>query len=430
MTNGIYVQDFPLKTKDGKDWKEEKNEFEETLCNYMRIACSQVSGSDIVRRLKLYDFTRANATLIASVPGKWQLPQQKASQKWGQIAMKDILSKTVPNEPNSKVCLQFSSLGSTKEKIIENLVETFNTMMKPETPERTTLSSQSTASPSTPKNFLRSPSSPKKPLSPLPSIIWPTLQCLKKSLNGLQSGGSIPAQLSSLFDEPTPNELRVKPHLAPMLCRWRDESKERTRAAPHIKTFLRYSTTEEGGSGEPDKLLYFVLTSHNFSQASWGAIQKEGTQYAIGHYEIGVVFTPSIFNSPLSAVTDASPFSNTPNHPKLGLGGIVNTVPIRAGREVRMESEEMIRRREGRKIGGVSVPDLDVIRAKRTARLEGGGDNSDNNVVDLTGEDDEKKKGQHAQEHTVLCVPVPYVLPPRKYQQGDVPWCSQFESGS
>lgn len=73
MTNGIYVQDFPLKAKDGKDGK---NEFEETLCNYMRIACSQVSGSDVVRRLKLYDYTRANASLVASVPGKWPLPAE------------------------------------------------------------------------------------------------------------------------------------------------------------------------------------------------------------------------------------------------------------------------------------------------------------------------------------------------------------------
>ncbi|GMH47648.1 hypothetical protein TrRE_jg9092, partial [Triparma retinervis] len=220
MTNGIYVQDFPLKSAadDGKGGGGgEVHPFEKTLVAYLKVACSQVSGSP----------THA----VSSPP-----------------------------------------------------------------------------SPTTPQNFLRgfqrgSEVSSCPPPHQQPAIVWPTLAEVASSLNGYSSGRSIPAQIESLFDsdDASPSfgqtrTLKIKPHLAPLLHRWGNPSLPRTKAAPHIKTFLRYKT--DARSGEPTgELGWAMMASHNFSMAAWGAVQKKGKQLSIEHYELGVLFTERDFRA-------------------------------------------------------------------------------------------------------------------------------------
>lgn len=110
--------------------------------------------------------------------------------------------------------------------------------------------------------------------------MWPTFEEVRNSHHGLSSEGSIPAQILSLFDE-SPGTLTIKSYLSPLFCKSTHPMNPRSRAAPHIKNFLRYAHDD---NSTPTELLYFLLSSHNFSQASWGGIQKNGTQYAIEHY--------------------------------------------------------------------------------------------------------------------------------------------------
>ena len=69
---------------------------------------------------------------------------------------------------------------------------------------------------------------------------------------------------------------------------------ERRRAIPHIKTFSR-------ASADGKVLDWSILTSCNISRAAWGAIQKEGTQFCIKSWEMGILFTPSTLRSSSSS---------------------------------------------------------------------------------------------------------------------------------
>ncbi|GMI19670.1 hypothetical protein TrCOL_g1001 [Triparma columacea] len=408
MTNGIYVQDFPLKSsaEDGGGCVGggEAHPFEKTLVDYLEVACKDVSGCDVVRRVKMFDFRRANATLVGSVPGKFKLGAEDGETKWGQEKMKRELREKVDWDENSRVVLQFSSLGSTTEKIITNLVETFNTTRPPP-------ASTSPSSPSIFENF-----SVNQLQQEQPAIIWPTVNDVASSLDGYSSGNSIPAPPKSLFDfdkssTSVPRTLKIKSHLAPMLHKWGDPSLPRTSAAPHIKTFLRYKAST---SGEPSgELCWVMMSSHNFSQASWGAVQLKGVQLSIEHYELGVLFVERDFWGGEEGEGNKvwnEPFSNTPEHAKLGMGGIVNLTALRRG-------GENVR---------IRVPDCCL------GSGGGGGGRGKDEVVDLTGEsDDEEGGGGEKREDKVgvLIAPVPYSIPPKKYGEGDVPWCSEFKRG-
>ena len=47
---------------------------------------------------------------------------------------------------------------------------------------------------------------------------------------------------------------------------------------------------------ESKEVTWICLTSANLSQAAWGSLQKNDTQFMIRHFEVGVLFIPSIFN--------------------------------------------------------------------------------------------------------------------------------------
>ena len=56
------------------------------------------------------------------------------------------------------------------------------------------------------------------------------------------------------------------------------------------KTYLRYE--------EEKKVGWVCLTSANLSQAAWGTLQKNDTQFMIRHFEAGVLFIPSLVKIP------------------------------------------------------------------------------------------------------------------------------------
>ncbi len=49
-------------------------------------------------------------------------------------------------------------------------------------------------------------------------------------------------------------------------------------------------TKDDSGKIDDDTLMYFG--SHNFSTNAWGKLEKQGTQFTIANWELGVAFLP------------------------------------------------------------------------------------------------------------------------------------------
>ena len=124
-------------------------------------------------------------------------------------------------------------------------------------------------------------------------IVWPTWKEVENSIYGLSSGGVMPGSLKNAQAVLKDGALRT-------WCSDRSDVREssivseRRRAMPHIKTFSR-------ASADGKVLDWSILTSCNISRAAWGAIQKEGTQFCIKSWEMGILFTPSTLRSSSSS---------------------------------------------------------------------------------------------------------------------------------
>lgn len=64
----------------------------------------------------------------------------------------------------------------------------------------------------------------------------------------------------------------------------------RSRALPHIKTFVGWNATLRRPS-------WMYLGSHNLSKAAWGQLQKGESQLHVRSYELGVLFLPEVMVS-------------------------------------------------------------------------------------------------------------------------------------
>jgi tyrosyl-DNA phosphodiesterase-1 len=142
-------------------------------------------------------------------------------------------------------------------------------------------------------------------------LIWPTVECVRSSLQGYASGGSLPCNAASIFDvDERGRPLRVKEGFARHIYKWEGSPHARHAATPHMKSFCRYRE-RPGQSGV--ELDWFLLTSKNLSQAAWGVLQTNKTKLYIKSYEFGVLFIRG------EVKTNRRLFSCTPDHPLLGL---------------------------------------------------------------------------------------------------------------
>lgn len=98
-------------------------------------------------------------------------------------------------------------------------------------------------------------------------------------------------------------------YFRPYLCQWAGDSQSdskcielteeqplkreagRARAAPHIKTYIRYSDTEK-----MDRIDWAMLTSANLSTQAWGTATNASGEMTISSWEIGVVIWPELFD--------------------------------------------------------------------------------------------------------------------------------------
>ena len=250
---------------------------------------------DLVTELREYDFTEVRGALVASLPGKQTTHSldPEVDSLWGWPGLKRILSR-IPSstgsdtEEDPHIVSQISSVAAVGEKWLKT---TF-------IPALCTSKS--------------SKSSHNKGRNPKISIIFPTIDEIRRSIDGYASGSSIHMKTS------TPAQSKQLSILRPMLCHWAGEPTPnltpssvlqtlqarpaltgqkqvreagRRRAAPHIKTYARFSDTSM------TTIDWAMMTSANLSTQAWGAASSAGGEIRICSYEAGVVLWPALWDN-------------------------------------------------------------------------------------------------------------------------------------
>lgn len=317
---GLYSQDFPLKSdsesKDEKESNKPKNPyiksgkkrgwpfedddpqpFEDDLVAYLEsyrytTRQSWCNGSQtqtrtlsdkpmsLVNLLRLYDFSSAYAVLIPSVPGRHS---ETNARNFGyfklQTAIKEHvsdhynhsgsaeknLSKLTAKPLHSPVICQFSSMGSLSAKWLHDFVSAIDTNPTPDA---------------------------NATLADRIKLVWPTVEEIRTSIEGYQGGISVPGTSKNVNKE----------ILVPLYHRWskpeaeynsNDDPLRTANNIPHIKTFLQLSRDSQDGPS----IEWLCLTSHNLSKAAWGEYQNSTGSTAkilfIRHWELGVFISPA-----------------------------------------------------------------------------------------------------------------------------------------
>jgi tyrosyl-DNA phosphodiesterase-1 len=265
--------------------------FKRDLLHYLRAYSSRTR--DLVSQLEKYDFGAIRAAFIASTPSRISLNAPKQETSWGWLGLQEILS-SIPcssnhnqkGEGNAVVVSQISSIATLGEKWVDNFKDVLSSCQPSQT------------------------STKKKTQI---KIIFPTAEEIRRSLDGYASGGSIHMKIQSTAQQ---KQLQL---LRPMMCHWSSDTDSlaghslsrsaaststaavpeveiprkahRNRAAPHIKTYIRFR------SNAMEAIDWAMLTSANLSQQAWGALTGKDNTVRICSYEVGVVVWPELFLS-------------------------------------------------------------------------------------------------------------------------------------
>ena len=230
----------------------------------------------LVKQLRLYDFGHVRAAFIASAPSRQHVTAARSDREtaFGSLELKQILSAIPSTESKSErgsINIQISSVATLSEKWLQTFLTILETRQRPSMFER----------------------------KPRFSIIFPTPDEVRRSLDGYESGGSIHMKIQSAAQQ---KQLAM---LRPMLKHWASDVDEQTqpsikkpvaarkalrsRAAPHIKTYIRFKDHDQ------TEIEWAMITSANLSQQAWGALPDKDGQTRICSYEVGVVVWPALF---------------------------------------------------------------------------------------------------------------------------------------
>ena len=245
----------------------------------------------------MYNFDSIRAALVASVPGRQNLRSTDPEQEtlYGWPGLKNVL-RSVPANSNKRphIVMQVSSvasLGAGDTWLRDTFQEVLSTTKKR-------------------SGVAVSPSKPKF------SLIFPTADTIRRSVDGYDSGGSIHMKSA------TPQAAKQLQYLYPILCHWAydadsgsakaggtlanpvdlSETAEptvreagRKRAAPHIKTYIRFDESMK-------QVDWAMMTSANLSTQAWGAKTNGAHEVRVCSYEIGVVVWPGLWGKDVEMV--------------------------------------------------------------------------------------------------------------------------------
>ena len=269
-TQGVWTEDFPVKQAGAGS-----SDFEDVLVDYMKTLQVHKGGQlrswkgfgaafgdeqlTLADALRKFDFSRAKGHLVASVPGHHFGGKLHS---YGVNRLAALLAKYGDAESqrrDDEIDIQFSSFSRPAPKLLAALEAAFHA----------------------PAPLCRPPPRVR------PSIVWMTSTEARDSVEGYGAGSCMPSNLKNVREAPRE-----------MLRRWTKDGpssdfvEARAEAAPHIKTYTRYSA-------DGSTVRWSLLTSANLSGYAWGNHQMNNKQLFVGHWELGVLVTPSIIGEPL-----------------------------------------------------------------------------------------------------------------------------------
>lgn len=252
--------------------------FKKDLLAYF-AAYDKIRTGELVSALSKYSFESVKAVFVASVPGKFSIGQQSGKRvDWGWKRLATVLAEVPLRSPEEegRVVAQVSSvarLGQTNTWLSRVLFRAL----------RTNKSSHK--------------------VKPLYHLIFPTDKEVRDSLNGYASGSSIHMRIQAAA------QWKQLLYVRPYLTHWDSQplasprgsppidvvDAGRTRAAPHIKTYIRFSNKEF------THIDWALLTSANISMQAWGTSENPrpknqggGIEFKVSSYEAGVLVYPEI----------------------------------------------------------------------------------------------------------------------------------------
>ncbi|XP_017669405.1 PREDICTED: tyrosyl-DNA phosphodiesterase 1 isoform X3 [Lepidothrix coronata] len=259
-TQGIWLSPlYPRLPKGatGSSGESETN-FKSDLISYLMAYNSPIL-KEWIDLIQEHDLSETSVYLLGSTPGRYQGSDK---EKWGHLRLRKLLKEhalSIPAQESWPLVGQFSSIGSMGADGSKWLCSEF---------QESLVAAGSGVTP-----FLKC----DVPIH----LVYPTVNNVRQSLEGYPAGGSLPYSIQTA---------QKQLWLHSYFHKWSAEVSGRTRAIPHIKTYMRLS---------PDfqKIAWFLVTSANLSKAAWGALEKNGSQLMIRSYELGVLFLPSAFAS-------------------------------------------------------------------------------------------------------------------------------------
>lgn len=251
--------------------------FKHDLLAYLREYKTRTKN--LVALLSNHDFSGIRAALIASTPGKQHVQSldPETENFWGWPALKRVLSGIPVASSKPHIVIQVSSVATIGEKWTSN---TFFDALS-----------------------ASAPLADVKKQRPKFSIIFPTSDDIRRSTDGYSAGGSIHMKTQSAAQR------KQLTYLKPMLCHWAGDvdpppptpsssttpptnirQAGRRRAAPHIKTYVRFT------DATMTNIDWAMLTSANLSTQAWGAAPTASGEVRICSYEIGIAVWPALWD--------------------------------------------------------------------------------------------------------------------------------------
>ncbi|NWW55158.1 TYDP1 phosphodiesterase, partial [Pedionomus torquatus] len=257
-TQGIWISPLyprlPQETTDSAG--ESETNFKADLISYL-MAYNSPALKEWIDLIQEHDLSETRVYLLGSTPGRYQGSDK---EKWGHLRLRKLLKEhasSITAQESWPVVGQFSSIGSMGVDGSKWLCSEFQESL--------------VAAGSNVTSLLKC----DVPIH----LVYPTVNNVRQSLEGYPAGGSLPYSIQTA---------QKQLWLHSYFHKWSAEVSGRSRAIPHIKTYMRLS---------PDfqRIAWFLVTSANLSKAAWGALEKNGTQLMIRSYELGVLFLPSAF---------------------------------------------------------------------------------------------------------------------------------------
>ena len=248
----------------------------------------------LVKKLNSYDFQEVRGALVASLPRKQSVAGAEGIEKlWGLPGLARVL-ENIPGNYHPRQINKSKSNTTNKSSSAQNNVSSKNSSPQ--------IVIQVSSVASIGEKWLRDYLFPQLEISsstkiPTPqfSIVFPTADEIRRSVDGYGAGGSIHMRSQSAVQK------KQLDFIHPMLCHWAGDEQHtptsnmqiceagRRRAAPHIKTYVRFSDSSM------TKIDWAMMTSANLSNQAWGSVNKDG-QVRVCSYEIGVLVWPGLWD--------------------------------------------------------------------------------------------------------------------------------------